>query len=914
MKEYIREYIEISDAYKQDFVYDVPEDLSNFADMPEFARIGYIFKGWSLNRDSNEVDFHNTQEIVNLTTDDLATIDVYAVWEKDNYVIQYNPNGAANGVYYQSALYDSDFQLDSNKFISPDGYYFLGWTTYEHLSKFENITEDNKEQLKQYLYTDNEIILSSDHSSLAPSVFNGDVANLFAIFSRINIFARNNKNQKELIDDNIPKSKLEKNAITHNLSIQYNSNCDPGISYTDVITGDNFNTVDYRVQQYSKNNFNTLRSVENGKYPNYPKILGSWSAHPIDKNKLFKENTLISDLITNGIITPVNNLINIYAFWSLPYYIKFNGVSPNNNISISGDMELQTCAIDVPEILNKNLFKLNWHTFKGWTSNIDFQELEYIDEAVVSNIVDANETINLYTLWDNTYKINYHFNSNVCCDVFTYDVYKELSDGNDIFENDGYSCIGWTDINNPNIILYQNNEQVKNISEIDGDHCDLSAKWASVFYLIFNKNDDDAYDDITMDNQKFIYGFPANISLNKFKHSSKVFNGWKGSNGKTYTDGELISNLTNEAGAKIELCALWGEYRVEYRYDEAKSEAYLCATYGNPQKIDIPQTVDKQGKTYTVVGIDSNAFYNFTILDQLNRPYVKCTNLVKVEMPSTLVMIDSYAFADLCNLYDVNTLSNTQLSIYNNGVFQNCSSLSNIYSPDTVRVIEKNAFRNCINLKNFANFDNLLSVNNQAFKSTSIDLTYNDFINIEYIGNNAFDNCNNITGLNLNNCKFISNKAFDNCSKISNIYIGTEVDVSEHNLGNVFSFYTDALEIFKIDIDNKNIKIISEYLFSNNSNLSVVELNNSMLSILNNAFENCNNLLSIYIPSNVNYIGDNAFYDASSLYEIDVDDNNPYYYDISGVLYKYEHDYNIDDIIIALDNLNTDLSNISELI
>ena len=165
----------------------------------------------------------------------------------------------------------------------------------------------------------------------------------------------------------------------------------------------------------------------------------------------------------------------------------------------------------------------------------------------------------------------------------------------------------------------------------------------------------------------------------------------------------------------------------------------------NPDKlysgdIAIPNTVQKGGYTYKVIGTSANAFKDCVGLSSVKflfdddieigaNSFSGCSNLKNVELPSNLTGIPM-------------------------GAFKNCIYLDFIELPSTIRIIESEAFANCIRLKTV--------IIPEA---------------IQILGLKAFDNCNS-----LQNVFFISLKkpycegdseqqVFSNCNAATSLWV-----------------------------------------------------------------------------------------------------------------------------------------------
>ena len=112
-----------------------------------------------------------------------------------------------------------------------------------------------------------------------------------------------------------------------------------------------------------------------------------------------------------------------------------------------------------------------------------------------------------------------------------------------------------------------------------------------------------------------------------------------------------------------------------------------------------------------------------------------CTGLTRVNLPTTLETIHSFAF-------------------------ENCTSLTNITIPDSVTEIWSCAFRDCTSLTNITIPDSVTD-----------------------IGSNTFENCTSLTNITIpDSVTAIGEYAFANCTSISDIIIPSSVTTVEDNV------------------------------------------------------------------------------------------------------------------------------------
>ena len=169
--------------------------------------------------------------------------------------------------------------------------------------------------------------------------------------------------------------------------------------------------------------------------------------------------------------------------------------------------------------------------------------------------------------------------------------------------------------------------------------------------------------------------------------------------------------------------------------------------------------------------------------------------------------------------------------------FYECSNLSSVIIPSTVKYIEGEAFLKCKNLK---------SVNIPE--------------SINYLGGGAFQCCENLVSVNIPNAVTeINTMTFCECRKLTNIKIPdgvTKIDI--------FAFQScDNLR--SIDIPS-SVTEIKSHAFAFCENLSSVYILGSVKSIEEYAFDGCVNLKNIAVPSSVTNIGYDAFSSSSSSY------------------------------------------------
>ncbi len=122
----------------QTFSYDVEQALT----ANTFTRDGYEFEGWAKSTDGDIV-YTDGQTVLNLTSENNATVTLYAVWEIENYTITYNLNGGINA---QSNPDNYTIETETITLENPTrtGYTFEGWYDVETFTEESKITKIEK--------------------------------------------------------------------------------------------------------------------------------------------------------------------------------------------------------------------------------------------------------------------------------------------------------------------------------------------------------------------------------------------------------------------------------------------------------------------------------------------------------------------------------------------------------------------------------------------------------------------------------------------------------------------------------------------------------------------------------------------------------------------------------------------------
>jgi hypothetical protein len=145
-------------------------------------------------------------------------------------------------------------------------------------------------------------------------------------------------------------------------------------------------------------------------------------------------------------------------------------------------------------------------------------------------------------------------------------------------------------------------------------------------------------------------------------------------------------------------------YTLNYSYDDsAKTASLIGGNYlgmNETFEIEIPETVVKDGTTYTVTSIAQNAFGNSVS----NNIEASAAKISKVTIPSTVKSIGANAFGTssletyFTNLTSVIFAEDSQLETIGESAFRGVG-ISEIVIPANVSTIGNRAFQDCVNLE-----------------------------------------------------------------------------------------------------------------------------------------------------------------------------------------------------------------------
>ena len=141
--------------------YDTPVNLT----VNRFTKTGYTFKNWNTKADGSGTSYADGASVKNLTTQNGATVTLYAQWKANPYTIVFHSNGGTGNMESITAVYDTPIQLPANRFTKETEYgvsVFEGWnrdatsliSLYPNCGTVLNLTAENNGTVHLYAVWD----------------------------------------------------------------------------------------------------------------------------------------------------------------------------------------------------------------------------------------------------------------------------------------------------------------------------------------------------------------------------------------------------------------------------------------------------------------------------------------------------------------------------------------------------------------------------------------------------------------------------------------------------------------------------------------------------------------------------------------------------------------------------------------
>ena len=221
------------------------------------------------------------------------------------------------------------------------------------------------------------------------------------------------------------------------------------------------------------------------------------------------------------------------------------------------------------------------------------------------------------------------------------------------------------------------------------------------------------------------------------------------------------------------------------------------------------------------------------------KAFMDCTNLTTISLPETLRTIGTSAFYGCSNLDGVTLPSS--LTAIGTSAFAECTALTSVAIPSGVTTVNMEAFKNCKSL-------------------TEVTVA----AGVQKIDDNVFEGCENLESILLpSSLKTLGWYAFQNCKSLKSVTIPNGVT----SIGD--QMFMGCSSLTEVSIQGK-VTEIGKGAFKDCTNLESISLPDSVSKIDWWAFDSCTKLKSINLPAGLKELGFRAFMDCSSLESITI--------------------------------------------
>ena len=528
-----------------------------------FTRTGYTFAGWATDAEG-EIVYTNEESVLNLASEDGATVKLYAKWMPHTYTVEYDANGGTGTTASSSHTYDEEKTLTANGFART-GYTFMGWATssggavvYADEESVSNLTSVNGTTVTLYAvwrphtYTV-EYDANGGSGSIDPSSHTYDEAKTLTA----NSFTRTGYTFAGWAND--------ASGAAIYLDGQSVSNLTPedGVSVTlYAVWRANIYTIDYNANggtgstASSSHAYDKARTLTVNGFTKTGYTFMGWATDAAGEVVYADEESVLN------LASEDSAALTLHAVWRAnAYTVEYDANGGSGRTASSNH------TYDEAKTLTANGFTRLGYTFAGWATSARGAAL-YSDGQSINNHTPADGvTVTLYAVWTPyTYTVSYDANGgsgSTESSSHAYDEARTLTVNG--FAKTGYTFTGWA-TKPDGVVIYPDRQSVLNLTSEDGATVTLYAVWAVNSYTVnYSANGGTG----TTASSSHTYDEAKTLTANGFKRTGYTFAGWAASsNGvAVYTDEESVLNLTAENDETMILYAVWRPHTYTVNYD-----------------------------------------------------------------------------------------------------------------------------------------------------------------------------------------------------------------------------------------------------------------------------------------------------------------------------------------------------------
>ena len=546
-----------TDMANQSFVYGASQTLTACA----YTRSGYTFRGWALTNTATDPVYADKENVQNLTTQNNATVTLYAVWGANNYNIIYSTDGGTirDTNYTKSYTTNDNIQLPVT--VEKIGYVFNGWKpannvgTWNAETTYTNVVNSGmvgavtlQAQWTVQGYT--------IHYELAGGTYvNNNYTTAYNITTTITLpSARRsgytfgnwkangvgNWGDGTYAAGNVSAGRYGDVTLTALWTgIQYyvafnGNNSTGGVMYNQSFT--------YGV----KAPLNQNEFTRNG----YT-FLG-WATSGSATRPQYQDREEVQDLSTIA-----SGTVTLFAVWEKNgYTITYD--ANGGSITTNG-----TANYAITDPITLSVASRTGYTFSGWrpVQNVG----SWYTYNLYTGSVEAGSwgTVSLKAEWvKDTYTIEYDSVGGTLSGNYTTSYDIDTTIVLPTVERAGYAFSGWQATAAWNNVLITDNKAPAGAL----GNVILTALWRQqTYYIKFNANGGSG----TMQNQLMRFDEAQALTPNAFTRDGYTFSGWSTSATGTfaYADGDVVRNLTQVDGGTVNLYAVWNSRNFSIAYN-----------------------------------------------------------------------------------------------------------------------------------------------------------------------------------------------------------------------------------------------------------------------------------------------------------------------------------------------------------
>ncbi len=581
----------------------------------KFTKGGYTFKDWNTKADGSGNSYDDGQSVENLTTTNGATVNLYARWEKNTYIVRYNANGGSGAMNDVIHTYDDEKNLTASTFTK-DGYTFTGWNTkadgsgnsYTNSESVKNLTTEASGTVNLYAQwtansntityntgtgatsvdsttytTGKKVTISSTVPTRPGYTFEGwKVSTAGTNWTADAIYSEGAivESENEMYGNVVLTAQWEANTYT----VTYDGNGNTG------------GTTDTSTHIYDKE-----KALTTGGFTKNGYTFTGWNTKVDGTGIGYTDGQSVVNLAESGNVT-------LYAQWSADSntitYNSDGGSAVNAGSYNTGTSATLAAAPTKPG-----------YTFAGWkvtTAGTNWtSDAVYEESATVTSTNEMYGPVTLTAQWTiNDYTLTFDGNGVGSPDDMGYQV---ISDGAlPTLAREGYTFNGWKPTESDG--SWDANETYDGDTPLEGKYgsVELVAQWtANTYTVTYNANGATGG---STDSSTHTYDTNKTLTDNGFTKTGHTFVGWNTAadgTGDSYANLADVKNLTAEMDGSVILYAQWtaNGYDITYNVEGGKlPDGYVTSyIYGTKPTLPTPIRAGFQFRGWQVTGLGQDA-------------------------------------------------------------------------------------------------------------------------------------------------------------------------------------------------------------------------------------------------------------------------------------------------------------------